>query len=151
MFGMLSSIRRETASIFRSAAPVWKVKPRRSKTVFAGWNASGMKREEAAGLVLLVAQAQQVVDPLLVGLDVPVEERAVRRDAQPVRGVVDVEPDVRVLLAGRDEPADAVGEDLGAAAGERAEAGRLQLAQHLLVREPGRASSCGGSPRPCST
>ena len=43
MFGMLSSISRETASIFRSAAPVWKVKPRRSKTVFSGWNASGMK------------------------------------------------------------------------------------------------------------
>ena len=42
MFGMLSSMRRETASIFRSAAPVWKAKPRRSKTVFAGWNASGM-------------------------------------------------------------------------------------------------------------
>jgi hypothetical protein len=36
MFGMLSSISRETASIFRSAAPVWKVKPRRSNTVFSG-------------------------------------------------------------------------------------------------------------------
>ena len=56
---------------------------------------------------------------------------------EPVRGVVHVEPDVRVLLAGRDEPADAVGEDLGAAPRQRAEAGRLELAQHLLVREPG--------------
>ena len=93
--------------------------------------------EEAAGPVLLVAEAEQVLDPLLVGLDVPVEERAVRRDPQPVRGVVDVEPDVRVLLAGRDEPPHAVGEDLGAAARERAEPGGLQLAQHLLVREPG--------------
>ena len=82
------------------------------------------EREEAAGPVLLVAQAQQVVDALLVGLDVAVEDRAVRRDPEPVRGVVDVEPHVRVLLARRDEAADAVGEDLGAAAGQRAEARR---------------------------
>ena len=46
------------------------------------------ERQEAAGLVLLVAQAQQVVDALLVGLDVAVEHRAVRRHPQPVRGVV---------------------------------------------------------------
>ena len=78
-----------------------------------------------------------MLDALLVGLDVPVEERAVRRHPQPVRGVVDVEPDVRVLLAGRDEPPHAVGEHLRAAARERAETGGLQLAQHLLVREPG--------------
>ena len=40
-------------------------------------------------------------------------------------------------LPGRDEPPHAIGEDLGAAAGKRAEAGGLELAQHLLVREPG--------------
>ena len=40
-------------------------------------------------------------------------------------------------MPGRDQLAHAVGEDLGAAAGERAEPGRLQLAQHLLVRQPG--------------
>ena len=54
----------------------------------------------------------------------------------PVRRVVHVEPDVRMLLAGRDELAHAVGEDLCAAARERPEAGRLELAQHLFVREP---------------
>ena len=93
--------------------------------------------EEAAGLVLLGAQPEQVVDPLLVRLDVAVEHRAVRRDAEPVRRVVGAEPEVGVLLAGRDELAHAVGEDLGAAARQRAEPGGLQLAQHLLVREPG--------------
>ncbi len=40
-------------------------------------------------------------------------------------------------LPGRDEAADAVGEDLGAAAGERTEASVAQAAEHLLVREPG--------------
>ena len=38
--------------------------------------------EEAARLVLEVAEAQDVVDALLVGLDVPVEDRAMRRDAE---------------------------------------------------------------------
>ena len=42
-----------------------------------------------------------------------------------------------MLLARRDQPAHAVGEDLRAAARQRAEPGVLQLAQHLLVREPG--------------
>ena len=40
------------------------------------------------------------------------------------------------LLARRDEPAHAVGEDLGAAARERPEPRLLELAEDLLVREP---------------
>ena len=44
--GMLSSSSRETAIIFRSSAPVVKRKPRRSKTVFSGWKASGMKERK---------------------------------------------------------------------------------------------------------
>ena len=86
------------------------------------------ERDEPAGPVLLLAQAEQVVDALLVGLDVAVEHRAGRAQPHPVRGVVDVEPDVGVLLAGSDERSDPVGEDLGAAAGKRAEPGRLELA-----------------------
>ena len=136
-FSMLSSISRETASIFRSSAPVVCRKPRRSKTVFSGWNASGMNATKPACPVLLLAQAEEVVDPLLVGLDVAVEHRAGRAQPHPVRGVVHVEPDVRVLLARRDERTDAVGEDLRAAARERVEAGGDELAQHLLVREAG--------------
>ena len=137
MFGTLSSISRENASILRSSVPVVCRQPRRSKTVFSGWNASGMNARKPPVSVLLVAQPEDVVDPLLVRLDVAVEHRAVRRDPEPVRGVVDVEPDLRALLAGRHEPAHAVGEDLGAAARERAQPGVLELAQHLLVREPG--------------
>src|SRR6478609_2642001 len=90
--------------------------------------------EEATRLVLLVAQPQQVVDALLVGLDVAVEHGALGRDPELVRGVVDVEPLVGVLLAGRDEGAHAVGEDLSAAARHRVEAGVPQRAQDLLVR-----------------
>ena len=74
------------------------------------------ERQEAAGPVLLVAQAEQMVDPLLIGLDVAVEQRAVRGDAHPVGRVVDVEPDVGMLLARCDEPPHTIGEHLGAAA-----------------------------------
>src|SRR5919204_4855820 len=95
------------------------------------------EREEPAARVLLRAQPQQVVDPLLVRLDVAVQHRALGRDPEPVCGVVDVEPLVGVLLPGSDQAADAVGEDLGAAAGERPEPRVLQLAEHLLVREAG--------------
>ena len=51
--------------------------------------------------------------------------------------VVHVEPDLGALLSRRDQPAHAVGEHLGASARKRAEPGILELAQHLLVREPG--------------
>jgi hypothetical protein len=44
-----------------------------------------------------------MVDPLLVGLDVAVEHRAVRGDSEPVRRAVCVDPEVGMLLAGRDE------------------------------------------------
>ena len=91
------------------------------------------EREEAARLVLQLAQPKQVVDPLRVGLDVPVQHRAVRRDPEPVRRPVDVEPVVRMLLAGRDEPAHAIREDLGAAAGQRARA-RRRAARAALPR-----------------
>ena len=40
---------------------------------------------------------------------------------------------IGVALVVRDLPAHALGEDLGAAAGQRVEARLLQLAQHLLV------------------
>src|SRR5205823_82910 len=86
------------------------------------------EREEAARLVLLRPQAEEMVDALLVRLDMAVEHRAMRRDPEAVRRVVDVEPDVRMLLARRHEPAHAVGEDLCAAARQRAEAGVLERA-----------------------
>ena len=48
--------------------------------------------------------------------------------------VIHVEPLVRMLLAGRDQRAHAVGEDLGAAARHRVEARVTERAQDLLVR-----------------
>ena len=125
--------------------------PRRSKTVFSGWNASGMNARKPPESVLLLAQAKDVVDALLVRLDVPVEHRAVRRDPEAVRGVVHVEPDLGRLLARRDEPPHAVGEDLRAAARKRAEPGRLELAQHLLVREARERRHVVDLATPCST
>jgi hypothetical protein len=52
-------------------------------------------------------------------------------------GVVHVEPDVRMLLPWRDQPAHAIREDLRATARKRAEPRVLELAENLLVREPG--------------
>ena len=95
------------------------------------------EREEASGLVLLLAQPQQMVDTLLVGLDVSVEHCAVGRDPEPVGSVMRAEPEIGMLLARRDEPADAIREDLRTAAGERPEPDRLELAQHLFVAQPG--------------
>src|ERR1035437_5272386 len=94
------------------------------------------EREETARLVLLLAEAQKVVDTLLVRLDVPVEHGALRRDAEPVRRVVHVEPVLRRLLAGSDQRTYTVGEDLCAAAGHRTETCVLQNAQDFLVRAP---------------
>src|SRR5206468_5847998 len=64
--------------------------------------------EKTAALVLLLAETQQMVDPLLVCLDVPVEHRAVRRDSEPVRSVVRVEPEVRMLFPRRYQQSQAV-------------------------------------------
>ena len=113
----------------------------------------GMERqrdegEEAARVVLQLAQAQQVVDPLLVVLDVVVEHRAVRRHAHAVGQAMHLEPLLGRLLARRDELAHAVGEHLGAAAGQRAEPHGAQLAQHLRVVEARELRRCGGSPTP---
>ena len=124
-----------------------KFQPRRGRVL-------GVERErdeprESAGLVLQVAQPDEVVHAVLDRLDVPVENRRVRADAEPVCRSMGVSIQMSgVLLAGRDEPAHAVGEDLRAAARERAEPGVTKLAQNLLVGEAVRASSCGGSRSP---
>ena len=89
-----------------------------------GLVAPGDERGEAAGLVLQRAQPQQVLEPLLVGLDRPVHHR--RRRAQPgaVRVAHHVEPLVgRRLAVAVQQLAHAVDEDLGAAAGNAVEPG----------------------------
>ena len=91
------------------------------------------ERLEPAGVVLQRARAQHVIDALLERLDVAVEHRDVRAHAEPVREAMDREVAIGAALVVADLPAHALGEDLGAAAGQRIEPGLLQLAQHLLV------------------
>ena len=62
-----------------------------------GLIAPGDERGEAAGLVLQRAQPQQVLDPLLVGLDGPEHHRRGRAQAGAVRVAHHVEP----LVGGR--------------------------------------------------
>ena len=60
-----------------------------------------------------------------------VHHRRRRRHAEPVRLAHDVEPLVGLRLLRRDDRADAVDEDLGAAAGDRVEAGVAEPRQRL--------------------
>ena len=55
---------------------------------------------------------------------------------EPMRDAMDREIAIGVALVVADLLAHALGEDLGAAAGQRIEPGVLQLAQHLLVGHP---------------
>ena len=65
----------------------------------------------------------------------PVHHRRRRRDAQPVGVAHDAEPLGRLRLLRRDDVADPVDEDLGAAAGQRIEAGVAQARQRLRDRQ----------------
>ena len=136
MFGTLSSRSRETAITFRSSAPVVWCQPRRSKTVFSGWKASGTNagsrrsRPEARG-----AGAG--------GRPAPRSSPRARRASCSAsgcraRGRVDGRRTTSsgCSLPGRRASAP-VGEDLGATARERPEPRGLQLAQHRLVRDAG--------------
>ena len=59
------------------------------------------ERLKAAGLILQLAETQQMVDAVVIVLDVAVEHRAVRAQSEFVRRAVDVEPfgGVRLVLA----------------------------------------------------
>ena len=94
------------------------------------------ERLEPAGLVLQRARAQHVIDALLHRLDVPVQHRHVGAHAEPVGEAMDVEVAVRAALVVADLLSHAFGENLGAAARQRVEAGALQFAQHLFVGHP---------------
>src|SRR5512144_1503751 len=91
---------------------------------------------EPARLVLQLAEAPHVLDPLVEPLDVAVEHRRVRLDPEAVGGPVDLEPLLRGRLVVADLPAHARREDLRAAARHRHHPGRLELAEDLLVALP---------------
>ena len=81
---------------------------------------------EAAGFVLQLPQPFQVLDALGRGLDVAEHHRAGRAAAQFVPDAMDFEPFVGQALVDGDGLADAVDEDLAAAAGQAAHAGVLE-------------------------
>ena len=89
---------------------------------------SGMEGErdeglEAAGFVLQLAEADQVVDAVVGLFDVAVEHRAVGAEAELVGGAVDFEPAAGVGFVFADLVADFGMEDFRPAAGQAAEAG----------------------------
>src|SRR2546425_6393696 len=90
------------------------------------------ERQEPARRVLLGSEPQQVIDPLRQRLDMAVEHRRVRPDAERMGDAVDLAPAVAVGLA---RVAEELGhprrEDLGAAARHRLEPGGLEARQGL--------------------
>ena len=99
----------------------------------------GVKRErnqprEASGLVLQLAQTDQVVHTVLGGLDVPVEHRRVRADSLEMALAGDLEPPLARDLVPADHVADALLEYLRAAAGTGVHPRVLQVPDRLRDR-----------------
>src|SRR5262249_47272006 len=102
----------------------------------------GMERQrderlKAAGLVLQFTQADQVVDAVAGFFDVAVEHGGVGAQAELVRLAVDANPRVGVGLVFADLVAYLGVEDLGAAAGQAAEAGVFKLGEDVARRLAG--------------
>ena len=95
------------------------------------------ERLEPARLVLKLAQADQVVDPVQGLVDMAVEHGRVRVQPQPVGRAVDVEPLLGRGLGAADLLANLGMEDLGSAARQTAQPGVDQLPEDLLGRQPG--------------
>ena len=119
MCGTLSRRRRDTATVRSASMAVGA--GRFFMPLPSGWKASGMNACRPLGLVLQRAQAEQVIDAVLEGLDVPVEHRRVRAHAERVRHAVHLEVLVGRRLVVRDARAHLGVEDLGAAAGQAVE------------------------------
>src|SRR5262245_56845768 len=71
---------------------------------------------KAAGLVLQLAQPQQMVDAVIGVLDVSIQHRAIGPEAQAMRSAMDVEPLAGVRLVLANLAADLRMENLGPAA-----------------------------------
>ena len=96
------------------------------------------ERLKAPRLVLQVAQAHHVRDALLERLDVPVEHRRIRLDAELMRRTRHGQPPIRRRLVRAELPAHAVGENLRTAARDRLQPRRAQAQDHLAHGEPRR-------------
>ena len=86
---------------------------------------------EAVHLVLQLADAAQVLDPLVQRLDVAPHHRGGGAHAEAVSGAHDAEPLVRRRLGRRDDAPHAVDQDLRAAAGQGIEPRIAQARQRL--------------------
>ena len=75
------------------------------------------------------------VEEVVGGLDVAVHHGGGGLEAAPVGGAMHVEPRLRPALLGLDARAHALGQDLGAAPGNRALPGRPQAVQHVRHRQ----------------
>ena len=93
------------------------------------------ERREAARLVLQLPQPLQRLDALGQGLDVAEHHGAGGAAAQLVPDAMHFQPFVGQALVDRHGLADAIDEDLAAAAGQAAHAGVLEAAQHLAQRQ----------------
>ena len=96
------------------------------------------ERLKAPRLVLQVAQAHHVRDALLERLDMPVEHRRIRLDAELMRRTRHGQPLIRRRLVRAELPAHAVGEDLRAAARDRLQPRIAQAQEHLTHGKPRR-------------
>ena len=94
------------------------------------------ERLEAARLILQLAQGKQMVDAFLDHLDVPVHHGGICTDAEFVRRAHTVKPLRARRLVRADDFADAVGENLRAAAGEGRQTCRLQCTQNVADGSP---------------
>ena len=107
------------------------------------------ERLEAARFVLQLAEADEVVDAVVRLLDVAVEHRAVRAQAELVGRAMDFEPAARVGLVLADLVADFGMKNLRPAAGQAAEAGVDHVFEHLADRSSSPAGRTSRS-RPAS-
>ena len=123
MCGKLSSISRLIAITFRSVIALGFGNVATIR-VLSGMERQRNERLEAAGLVLQLAQPDQVVDAVLRPLDVAVEHRRVRPQPEFVGLAVDAEPGLGVGLVLADLVADFGMKDLRPAAGQAAQARR---------------------------
>ena len=97
--------------------------------------AEGTESGGHIGMNTTMCLVPQVVDAVAEFLDMPVEDRGVGRDAEPVGRFVHFEPFVRRSLVGADAAADLFGENLRAAARNGLHSGLFEPPQTLLDRE----------------
>jgi len=84
--------------------------------------------------VLLRAQSFQMLDAVFNGLDVAEHHRRAGRESETMRHVHDFEPVVAHRLERRDALTHAIHQDFAAAAGNRTESGRLEIADDGFQR-----------------